>query len=176
MTLQQAIQNNPHDSKEYTYIPGLVATYGVDEIIQKIEEMLQGPDDQKMDALLFLRDASLHGPNVPIHNQAVDSLRKAISKSNIFPLMDDLLYSDNDAVRYQAVYTFGKMTFREQAFRLLNAIDVYAQKYPDQLASVLFEYTWLTETKDLDLLQKLQNLNNPAIQDAVKGFLEMSYI
>lgn len=172
MNLETKILNYSDHLEDSNFIPNLSKEYGMTEIILKLEKMLSETPTKIVAALLFLRDASVHRKKAPAFNEVVDLFRKSILTSKIFSILEINMCSFNADIRYQTIYSFGKMCFPEQAFRLHKVIDFFAKKYPSELNRVLFEFFWLTGSVNYDILQRLINLNQPEIQKAIEEYLQ----
>ncbi len=94
--------------------------------------------DHAYAALTWLRDAS-----IGVGSASTRLAVRACIPELLVPTLAKALFAPNREVRGWVIYTFGKMTFRENLPILLDAFDWYADRDPLLLPKLIGEIAWL---------------------------------
>lgn len=152
MSLRETLLKYPEHisdvKKQNKFIVNLLKQNRLVAVITELETILvNGTIDQICETLMFLRDISLFQHQDPSFSPIITQFRKALPASNIFSIMEKNLYSENQQIRHNTIYAFGKMTFKENAQRLQKATQTYKKTYPSELKQLLEELSWLENQK-----------------------------
>lgn len=136
-----------------TYIDRIGETEAVDRIaeVEGVEAAIRavativrdamggaGDLDDLSAALSWVRDGS-----IGVGSKAVKAGVRACVPSYLTPILVEALVAPIYVVRSQAIYTFGKMGFREDLPVLLNAFDRYLDRDPLLTPKLIGEISWL---------------------------------
>jgi hypothetical protein len=97
-----------------------------------------GDTDDLSAALTWIRDGS-----IGVGSEVVKAGIRACVPTYLTPTLADALVAPVFLVRSQAIYTFGKMTFREDLPFLLNVFERYVDRDPLLVPKLIGEISWL---------------------------------
>ncbi len=111
--------------------------------VQTIANELRGDKTESIcSSLCFLRDLAL-SKWIPKKNKT--ALMKLIESNGVYRLLNKGLYSNDESIRADCIYTIGKLTNKKYFKYLSRAFyALYSNAYPLEINSIFFEATWLS--------------------------------
>lgn len=106
-------------------------------VVRSAAEGAGAPNDLSA-ALTWVRDGS-----IGVGSEAVTTAVRACVPTELTPALVDALIAPVYIVRHQAIYTLGKMTFREDLPSLLNVFERYMDQDPLLVPKLIGEISWL---------------------------------
>ncbi len=138
------------EAHEITPVDAVFGVHSIDEVLDNVDWNLrhcQVPGI--LNTLTFIRDASLYAH--PLKR----SFRKKLRNSVIWKELRKLLYHRHSGVRNNAIYTIGKLFYRNKAKLLIEAFPHYLKTDPVNLGGLMSELRWLTKRWNWRLLEQI---------------------
>lgn len=148
MTLrQQLCEFHIH---EMTPVDSVIGVHSMAEVFQEIEAILSSNEREHIaNTLTFVRDAGLY------RHPHREAFRQFLQSAQIWETLRDLLRAPDCSVRYNAIYTIGKLTERNRSCLLSEAFPFYLENDPINLPRLLMELLWLTNEWDWSLVEQV---------------------
>jgi hypothetical protein len=142
MTPGEIIASYIEHLQDESFVVSAVDAHGVAALVDCVIGLLRGHDHQNvMDATLFIRDVSIG----LFREEITNAFRERLPASDLFDVLDECLSVHGLRVRKQAVYTFGKLCYKENAGRLIRAFRDRRDHDPFLMGSLAFEIRWLEQ-------------------------------
>ena len=128
---------------EKPYIELALNTYDAATLVGRTVSIVSERNYQRLrPALLFIRDVSSSG----FGDEIRDQFRPIILNSSLFDEMKSCLSVPNFGIRSHTVYTFGKLSFKENISVLVETFEKRRDIDPLLMDSLLFEIRWLEQS------------------------------
>lgn len=143
--------------EDANYVSSIFAVAGVPAVIEALKVILtSGDKTSTLTALTFIRDVRFGVCVVD------EDIRAEFSKllPELFPAFKGCVFSDNYFIRTQAIYTIGKLCYRENIPILIEAFESYKTTDPLSIPGLFFELGWLGSEELQDLINEMINHPN----------------
>lgn len=140
---------------EVSPIESILTGHTLLDVLQEIDSIVRSAEQEAaVRALGFLRDACLYP------HSSREAFRSCVESSEIWESLRGLLRVPDFVMRRNAVYTIGKLTFRERACLLVEVFPFYLESDPINLPDLLQECFWLTGDWNWGLVDQVANADH----------------
>ena len=158
MFIRELILGYVEHVKDFTYMESLLAMADIDTVFDELAELLGSENgEQASIANLFIRDIALLAPE-----HIGREFKRKIRDSYLIEALNSNIFSKNHFVRYDSIYTLGKLGITRSINLLIEAFHTYKETDPIILPGLVFELFWLQENDDWEIVGSLlQSPNYP---------------
>ncbi len=151
MTIRGKIEHYVEHLQELDYIDALLKSVALESLIGSIIEMLQSEQKEHvLAANLFIRDMM-----TVVHSDTANAFQEGFTTSTIVDVFHKNVFADMYFVRYDTVYTIGKVILNGSLSVLLDAFGHYRERDPLLLPGLLFELNWLGHADMWSLIDQM---------------------
>ena len=126
--------------QDEAYIEAALARHGAAALVDAAVHLVRSLETEQFDdAVLFIRDVS----SGLFRQEITLAFRSQIPGSGLFDALDRCLRAPAFHLRSQAVYTFGKLSYPDNADRLIRVLKERRDTDPLLTPQLLFEIRWL---------------------------------
>ncbi len=125
------------------YIENLVQKHTMEDILTEISNILKSKKTEEIHStLMLIRDLCIAG-STNILRDYTYKFRNLVLETEIFLIMNNLLYNCDILLIKDVIYTFGKLNFPQNIIYLEKAYDYYDNNDQDVSSYILNELEWL---------------------------------
>ena len=168
-TLRGSLTRYIDHLEDAAWVRSLVVEHGVDAILRQCAIVLAGGQaDEVHEVTTFLRDVGIRGI---FSDDLVTTVRATMPKL-VMPSLRRLLRAPTLQARTAAIYTLGKLSFREEAKALRAVFPSYLSRDPFCLARLLGELAWLGDRRGAQArLERVVAHNSSLVRWSALGYL-----
>jgi hypothetical protein len=151
MEIREKIIDYIKHKNNIDYLEFVLASADLEIILDEIEEILRSENGVWISiANLFIRDAAL------LTTENIGKrFKERIRNSYVIEILNSNIFSQNHFIRYDSIYTIGKLDAKRSTNILIDAFHAYKESDPIILPGLVFELFWLQDEDDWAIVKDL---------------------